>query len=80
VRILVGGEAVDATVAAPRWVFDRTTLLAEEGLPLGPSPAGLMRLPMPVTDLAGHAHAISVDATALDAACDPRADGVAVGD
>ena len=79
-RILSGGESVDAAVAAPRWVFDRTTLLAEDGLPPGLSRAGLTMLPMPVPDLAGHAHAISIDANALDAACDPRADGVAVGD
>jgi gamma-glutamyltranspeptidase len=39
-----------------------------------------MVLLMPVPDLAGHAHAIRVDASDLEAACDPRADGVAVGD
>ena len=79
-RILVAGQSLDAAVAAPRWVFDRTTLLAEDGLPLGESPAGLVKLPMPVPDLAGHAHAIGIDAHGLEAACDPRADGVPVGD
>jgi gamma-glutamyltranspeptidase/glutathione hydrolase len=79
-RILVAGEPPEAAVAAPRWTFDGTSVLAEEGLPLPPSPAGLMLYPMPVPDLAGHAHVILVDADGLDAACDPRADGTAVGD
>jgi gamma-glutamyltranspeptidase len=35
---------------------------------------------MPVADLAGHAHAIRILPGALDAGCDPRADGVSVGD
>jgi gamma-glutamyltranspeptidase len=35
---------------------------------------------MPVPELAGHAHAIRIDGEGLDAACDPRADGVPVGD
>jgi gamma-glutamyltranspeptidase/glutathione hydrolase len=80
-RILVAGEDVDAAVAAPRWVFDRALLLAEDGLPaLEPIPAGMAVQPMPVPDLAGHAHAILVDRDGLVAAADPRADGVAVGD
>jgi gamma-glutamyltranspeptidase/glutathione hydrolase len=79
-RILVARQPLDAAIAAPRWVFDRTTLLAEDGLPLRESPADLVKLSMPVPDLAGHAHAIRLDAHGLEAACDPRADGVAVGD
>jgi len=80
-RILVAGEDVDAAVAAPRWVFDRALLLAEDGLPaLDPLPAGMEAQPMPVPDLAGHAHAILVDGDGLVAAADPRADGVAVGE
>jgi gamma-glutamyltranspeptidase len=35
---------------------------------------------MPVAELAGHAHAIRVGTGGLEAACDPRADGVPVGD
>jgi gamma-glutamyltranspeptidase len=34
---------------------------------------------MPVPELAGHAHAILVTEGGLEAAADPRADGVAVG-
>ena len=33
-----------------------------------------------VADLAGHAHAILVEEGGLHAACDPRADGVPVGE
>jgi gamma-glutamyltranspeptidase/glutathione hydrolase len=79
-RILVAGELPEAAVAAPRWTFDRTSVLAEQGLPLPSSPAGLTLYPMPVPDLAGHAHAILVAADGLEAACDPRADGTPVGD
>src|SRR5262249_55995295 len=32
-RILVAGETVERAIAAPRWTFDRTTLLVEDGLP-----------------------------------------------
>ena len=80
-RILVAGQSVDQTIAAPRWTFDHSTLLVEDGLPaLAGLPAGLAALPMPVADLAGHAHAILVERDGLVAASDPRADGVAVGD
>jgi gamma-glutamyltranspeptidase/glutathione hydrolase len=78
-RILVGGQAPQAAVAAPRWTFDRTTLLVEDGLTVEP-PAGMTAAPMVIPELAGHAHAILVDADGLDAGCDPRSDGVAVGD
>jgi gamma-glutamyltranspeptidase/glutathione hydrolase len=80
-RILVAGEAAQDAVAAPRWTFDRTTLLVEAGLPsLEPLPAGLATLTMSLADLAGHAHAIRIHPDGLDAGADPRADGVAVGD
>jgi gamma-glutamyltranspeptidase/glutathione hydrolase len=80
-RILCAGEPVDDAIAAPRWIFDRSTLFAEDGLPpLAPLPAGLAAATMPVPDMAGHAHAILVEADALVAASDPRADGVALGD
>ena len=80
-RILVAGEAVDTAVAAPRWTFSRSLLLAEEGLPpLAPLPAGMEAQPMVIPELAGHAHAILVERDGLVAACDPRSDGVAVGD
>jgi gamma-glutamyltranspeptidase/glutathione hydrolase len=80
-RILVAGEGVDAAVAAPRWTFDRTVLLAEDGLPaLDPLPAGMTAAPMAIPDLAGHAHAILIEEHGVVAACDPRADGVVVGD
>jgi gamma-glutamyltranspeptidase/glutathione hydrolase len=80
-RILVAGQPVDDAIAAPRWTFDRSTLLVEDGLPaLGDLPASLTAHPMPLADLAGHAHAILVERDGLVAASDPRADGVAVGD
>jgi gamma-glutamyltranspeptidase/glutathione hydrolase len=80
-RILVAGQSVEDAIAAPRWTFDRTTLLFEEGLPpLAPLPSGMTSLPMPIPDLAGHAHAIRCSHDGLEAAADPRADGVAVGD
>jgi gamma-glutamyltranspeptidase/glutathione hydrolase len=80
-RILVAEQSVEDAIAAPRWTFDRTTLLVEDGLPpLEPLPRGMTSLPMAIPDLAGHAHAIRIDAGALDAASDPRADGVPVGD
>jgi gamma-glutamyltranspeptidase/glutathione hydrolase len=80
-RILVAGEPVEQAIAAPRWTFDRSTLLVEDGLPpLEPLPFGMAAVAMPVPELAGHAHAILVEPDGLDAACDPRADGVPVGD
>jgi gamma-glutamyltranspeptidase/glutathione hydrolase len=80
-RIVAAGQPVDDAVAAPRWSFDRSRLLVEEGLPpLDPVPHGLGAVPMPVPDLAGHAHAIRIAANGLEAGCDPRADGTAVGD
>jgi len=80
-RILVCGESVERAVAAPRWTFDATTVLVEDGLPpLDPLPSGLVAMPLAIPDLAGHAHAIAARPDGLDAACDPRADGVPVGD
>jgi len=80
-RMLVAGEGVEQAIAAPRWTFDRTTVLVEDGLPaLEPLPDGMTTLAMPVADLAGHAHAIRIDDGGLDAGADPRADGVPVGD
>jgi gamma-glutamyltranspeptidase/glutathione hydrolase len=80
-RLFIAGSDAAAAVAAPRWTFDRSTLLLEDGLPpLDPLPRGLTALPMPYADLAGHAHAIRVGADALDAGCDPRSDGVPLGD
>lgn len=80
-RIVAAGQSVDDAVAAPRWTFDATTLLVEDGLPaFDPLPAGMTALAMPVRDLAGHANVIRIDDDGLDAASDPRADGVPVGD
>jgi gamma-glutamyltranspeptidase/glutathione hydrolase len=80
-RILAAGQSVEDAIAAPRWTFDRTTLLVEDGLPsLEPLSPGMTSLPMAIPDLAGHAHAIRLAPERLEAACDPRADGVAVGD
>jgi len=80
-RIMVAREPVEDAIAAPRWTFDRTTLLVESGLPeLEPVPGGLGRVTMPVADLAGHAHAILVEPRGLETASDPRADGIPLGD
>ncbi|TMB13189.1 MAG: hypothetical protein E6J71_23105 [Deltaproteobacteria bacterium] len=78
-RILVAGEPPELAVAAPRWNLTAAMLLVEAGLPQL-APPGLDVTPMPVADLAGHAHAILVEDGGLRAACDPRADGVAVGE
>jgi len=78
-RILVAGQSADEAIAAPRWTFDRTNLLLEDGLAL-PAPPGMTVARLAVPELAGHAHVIRVLADGLDAGCDPRADGVAVGD
>ena len=80
-RILAAGETVDDAVAAPRWVFDQSTLFVEPGLPdLAPVPGDLALEPLVMPALAGHAHAILIEPTGLVAAADPRADGIAVGD
>jgi gamma-glutamyltranspeptidase/glutathione hydrolase len=80
-RILVAGQSVDEAIAAPRWTFDRTTVLVEEGLPpLDGLPAAMTTCAMPASEMAGHAHAILVDPGGLQAAADPRADGVALGE
>ncbi|HLY39310.1 MAG TPA: gamma-glutamyltransferase [Candidatus Binatia bacterium] len=78
-RILVAGESVERAVAAPRWIVSQDTLLVEDGLP-SLAPPGMTLVRMPVADLAGHAHAIRLRRDRLEAAADPRADGVAVGD
>jgi gamma-glutamyltranspeptidase len=78
-RILVAGQTPDVAVAAPRWTFDRSTVLVEDGLRLEPPP-GMTVSALHVPELAGHAHAILVGPDGLDAGCDPRSDGVAVGD
>lgn len=79
-RILVARQAPEEAIAAPRWVIGAGVLLAEDGLSLPASVAGRSVDPMPVPELAGHAHAILVRPDGLRAACDPRADGVPVGD
>ena len=78
-RILVAGQSADEAIAAPRWTFDRTNLLLEDGLAL-PAPPGMTVARLAVPELAGHAHVIRMLPDGLDAGCDPRSDGVAVGD
>jgi gamma-glutamyltranspeptidase / glutathione hydrolase len=78
-RILIAGQSPDDAIAAPRWTFDRTTLAVEDGLVVD-APAGMTVGTMAVPELAGHAHAILVGPGVLDAACDPRSDGIAVGE
>jgi gamma-glutamyltranspeptidase/glutathione hydrolase len=81
-RILVAGQDPQDAVAAPRWLLEPDVLLVEDGLPplADVAPTGVSILPMAVPDLAGHAHAIRITGDGLLAGCDPRADGVAVGD
>src|SRR5262245_49513759 len=78
-RLLGAHEPADRAIAAPRGTFTAETLLVEEGLP-PLAPPGMAVAPMPVAELAGHAHAIRIGPGGLEAACDPRADGVPVGD
>ena len=73
-RILVAGESVDDAIAAPRWRVDVDSVLVEDGLPELP---GAQLGPIP--EAFGHAHAILVTDDGLEAAADPRSDGVAVG-
>ena len=80
-RIVVAGQPVADAVAAPRWTHDGAQVLVESGLPpLGPLPDGLVATPMPLPDLAGHAHVVRLQDGARESACDPRSDGVPVGD
>ncbi len=72
-RIFVAGQELGEAIAAPRWRITHTGLLAEAGLP------DLGAEPMPVPEMAGHAHAILVNEDHLVAAYDPRSDGAALG-
>ena len=79
-RILIAGDPVEEAIAAPRWQFSERELLYEEGVPVPIDlPGGMTATPMPVPELAGHAHAILIGEDGLHAAADPRADGVPVG-
>ena len=69
-RILVAGQPVDEALAAPRWTFDRTTLLVEDGLALD-APPGMTTGRLAVPELAGHAHAIRVRSGELEAGMRP---------
>lgn len=72
-RIFVAAQELGEAIAAPRWVIRDGQLSAEPGLPeIGAAP-----IPMP--DLAGHAHAILVERDCVAAAFDPRSDGAALG-
>ncbi len=71
-RIVLAGQELGDAIASPRWVL-RDRLLAEPGLP----EIGAQPIPMP--DLAGHAHAILVEEGYVAAAADPRSDGAALG-
>jgi gamma-glutamyltranspeptidase len=72
-RIIHAGQDVAEAVAAPRWVRRQGPLRAEPGLP------DIGAEPLPVPDLAGHAHAILVGDGYIAAAHDPRSDGAALG-
>lgn len=72
-RIFAAGEDVQDAIAAPRWRLTPNGLFAEAGLP------DLGAQPMPMPEMAGHAHAILVADGCLAAAFDPRSDGAALG-
>jgi gamma-glutamyltranspeptidase / glutathione hydrolase len=73
-RILVAGQSVVEAIAAPRWNATADTLLVEPGLPELPD-SQVSGIP----ETFGHAHCIQVTDAGLEAAADPRADGVPVG-
>lgn len=72
-RIFVAGQDPADAIAAPRWRISGGRLLAEAGLP------DIGAEPMPLPDMAGHAHAILDEGSHLLAAFDPRSDGAALG-
>ncbi len=72
-RILLAGQELGEAIAAPRWRLSDDGLQAEDGLP------ELGAQPMPMPEMAGHAHAILVEDGYLAAAADPRSDGTALG-
>jgi gamma-glutamyltranspeptidase/glutathione hydrolase len=72
-RIVLAGQELSEAIAAPRWVILGKQLMTEPGLPeIGGQPLG-------IRELAGHAHAILVEAGHLAAVADPRSDGAALG-
>jgi len=74
-RILIAGQSVEEAIAAPRWNATADTLLVEPGLPELPD-SQVNEIP----ETFGHAHCIRVnDHGTLDAAADPRADGIPLG-
>ena len=79
-RILIAGESVEDAIAAPRWTHVRGELIVEEGLPdlSGAFPGVRVRRPA-IPEESGHAHCIRVTAEGLEAAADPRSDGIPVG-
>jgi gamma-glutamyltranspeptidase/glutathione hydrolase len=79
-RILVAGQDVEEAIAAPRWTYVRGELTAEDGLPdLSKVLPGVpVRVPL-MPEESGHAHCIEISDGGLNAAADPRSDGVPVG-
>jgi gamma-glutamyltranspeptidase/glutathione hydrolase len=73
-RILVAGQSVEEAIAAPRWNATPDAVLVEPGLPELPG-AQVSEIP----ETFGHAHCIQVTDDGLEAAADPRSDGVPVG-
>ena len=80
-RILIAREDVDTAIAAPRWTYKFGELVVEEGLPdlEGVLPGVPTRRPTRPEE-AGHAHCIAITQDGLDAAADPRSDGIPLGD
>ncbi|MGH2809094.1 MAG: gamma-glutamyltransferase family protein [Actinomycetota bacterium] len=86
-RVAIAGEPLEEAIAAPRWILRDGVLFVEDGLPSleDVSDVPIRRVDdIPLErvderDVAGHAHAIRVSPPRLEAAADPRSDGVEVG-
>ncbi len=90
-RIIDQGMPVQAAVDAPRWLYGRTWGEEHRGLRLEGRFGDQVRdgliarghdgvtLVGGFDDLMGHAQAIGITGERLDAACDPRSDGAALG-
>ncbi len=79
-RILVAGDDLQSAIAAPRWTYKEKVLRVERELPdLSAALPGETPVELTIPESAGHAHAIRMLESGLEAAVDPRSDGVPLG-
>ena len=79
-RVAIAHESVEPAIAAPRWILKDDVVIVEEGLPPLDDVIPFPTTALPVGEaLTGHAHAIQPRKSSIEAASDPRADGVPVG-